>query len=101
MSVDREARERVVAEYRASGLTQAEFAAARGMKLSALQAWIYRRVTPRNRASGRGDAGSARFVEVRAPEGAQVELQIGELVVRSAGFPPVDWVASLLARARA
>ncbi len=34
---------RVAEEYEGSGLTQREFAEQRGMKLSTLQSWVYRR----------------------------------------------------------
>ncbi len=34
---------RVAEEYEASGLTQREFAERRGMTLSTLQSWVYRR----------------------------------------------------------
>jgi hypothetical protein len=104
MAVDWEARAGVVAEFRASGMTHAEFAAARGMKVSALRAWIYRAPT----ASGLGRGGRAlagrapRFVDVSpGTSAATVELQLGGLVVRTTGYPPPEWVAALLARTRA
>ena len=51
----REEMERLIREYDQSGLTQREFAAQRGVKLSTLQYWLYRPVRPQ----------SSPFVEVQ------------------------------------
>lgn len=81
-------RARRVKEYRASGLTQAQFAAKSGLKVGTLRTWIYKKP-----ASSRGEAGgfapvriiadkaqptakSRGLVTVRWPQGIEVELAV-------------------------
>lgn len=92
-------RERYLAEYQASGLTQVQFAEQAGIKVETLRAWIYRGPTKQAPQERRRAARSA-FVEVRAAPavGTGVELRIGALVVRSSGWPPAEWVAAVLAK---
>ena len=45
-SVAREEAEQLVSEFKRSGLTQREFVRQRGLKLTTLQSWLYRRVKP-------------------------------------------------------
>jgi len=78
-----EQRARVVARYRASGLTQREFAEQAGISLSALRGWLYRRdphAEPRGEPRGR-------FVEVvAAPATEVVEVHVGRVrIVLPAG----------------
>ena len=75
-------RERVVAEYRASGLTQERFAAQAGIKLGRLRGWIY----PNHKQSRTANEECNHFapvrvsaarpgaVTVRWPQGMEVEI---------------------------
>ena len=73
--------------YRASGLTQEQFAARSGIKVGTLRAWIYKRRTPA--VAGSGNFAPVRIVEgphpttssrgsvtVRWPQGIEVEIAI-------------------------
>jgi hypothetical protein len=91
---------RVAEEYEASGWTQREFAEQRGMKLSTLQSWVYRR---RRQESAAPEARMRLLpVEVTAAPGVgasggvEVVLASGERVRFAAGTE-VQYVARLLA----
>jgi hypothetical protein len=79
-------RTQLLREYRASGLTQEQFAERAGVKVSTLRAWIYRK---RPVVSGPGDhfapvrlvdtlpvAKSPGTVTVRWPQGLEVEIAV-------------------------
>lgn len=90
---------RVAEEFEASGLTQREFAGRRGLRLSTLQSWVYRR---RRQASAVA-APPVRLlpVQVSSPSGSdegrlEVVLPRGERVRFSSGTD-VDYVARLVA----
>lgn len=86
--VSRAERERLLGAYRASGLTQEQFAAQSGIKVGTLRAWIYKRRTPA--VAGSGNFAPVRIVEgshpatptcrgsvtVRWPQGIEVEIAI-------------------------
>jgi hypothetical protein len=88
MSKQREKPEwvRVAEEYEASGLTQREFAERRGMTLSTLQSWVYRR----RRQERAPEVEPVRLlpVEVRA---APVERGSGPLEVLTASGERVSF----------
>ena len=93
---------RVAEEYEASGLTQREFAERRGMTLSTLQSWVYRR----GRQQRASPAQPVRILPVQvmtatAPvagmgESLEVLLGSGERVRFVAGTD-VEYVARLVA----
>jgi len=91
---------RVAEEYEASGLTQREFAQRRGMTLSTLQSWVYRR----RRQEGAPVAQPVRLLPVQvtaAPvERGSASLEVltasGERV-RIAVGTDVEYVARLVA----
>jgi hypothetical protein len=79
---------RVAEEFEASGLTQREFAEQRGLVLSTLQSWIYRRRRQVSRAgtepvrllpvqvsAASSSAGS--LIEVLTSSGARVRFAVG------------------------
>lgn len=78
--------ERIVADFRRSGLTQEAFARQRDVKLTTLQSWLYRRV-PAARVGRRtqGDRSSPAFVPVAVrpralwarPDVVEVQLSSG------------------------
>lgn len=81
-------RARVVSEFRASGLTQEQFAAKEGVKLGALRAWLYKKTdkrpgevggfAPVRIIAGKGNApGKSRStVTLRWPQGIEVEIAV-------------------------
>ena len=91
---------RVAEEYEASGLTQREFAERRGMTLSTLQSWVYRR----RRQEGAPVAEPVRLLPVQvtaAPvrsgsDSLEVLTASGERVRFAAGTD-VEYVARLVA----
>ncbi|NNC18611.1 IS66 family insertion sequence element accessory protein TnpB [Corallococcus exiguus] len=79
--------ESVAEAFEASGLTQREFAQQRGVRLSTLQSWVYRR---RRAATARGEpvrllpvqvatapVASESVLEVVAASGARVRFAVG------------------------
>ena len=93
---------RLVAQYKESGLTQAKFAAANNVTVSALQYWI-RKVKPE---AHREKEARARFVEVvRDPvlqesnvAGGGLQMMIGrDVTLRFESLPSPGYVASLVA----
>jgi hypothetical protein len=91
---------RVAEEYEASGLTQREFAERRGLTLSTLQSWVYRR----RRQEGAPVAQPVRLLPVQvtaAPvvsgsDSLEVLIASGERVRFAAGTD-VQYVARLVA----
>jgi hypothetical protein len=90
----------IAEEFEASGLTQREFAERRGLRLSTLQSWVYRR---RRQVSG-GAAPPVRLLPVQvssAPEtreGGSMEVALaGGMRVRFSPGADVDYVARLVA----
>lgn len=90
---------RISEEFEASGLTQREFAGRRGLRLSTLQSWVYRR---RRQVSAAVEP-PVRLLPVqvsRAPTLATVPLEVvlgnGVRVQFSSGTD-VDYVARLVA----
>ena len=103
----RSRRERIqwVSEYRASGLTQEQFARRAGLKVGTLRAWIYKMRTPDHAPLG-GFAPvrivdevrpvkSRGSVTVRWPQGIEVEIAM-ELDGRSVGRLVRELVQSCL-----
>lgn len=94
---------RVAEEYEASGLTQREFAERRGMTLSTLQSWVYRR----RRQEGALVAQPVRLLPVQVTE-APEERGSDSLEVRTASGQrvhfavgtDVEYVARLVAALR-
>ncbi len=72
-----EARRKIVARYRRSGLTQREFCEREGIKLGALRSWLYKRSRPQ--------ADGPRFIELTPSEprieSRSIELHLGEVRV--------------------
>jgi transposase len=90
---------RVAEEFEASGLRQREFAQSRGLRLSTLQSWIYRR---RRQVSTEAPP-PVRLLPVqvspapRATEDERVEVATGSgLRVRFRADTDVDYVARLV-----
>ena len=90
------ARKAVVARYRASGLTQAAFAAQQGIKVGTLQSWLYSGAS--RDVPVRGTRRKAGFVEVvpSPVRTGSLELEVGGAVVRLGTLPPPEWVATLV-----
>ncbi len=87
-------RAKLVAAYRASGLTQAEFAERRGIKVSTLQSWLYRR----ERRAGNRDGQPVTFLEVRAANRrttGHVVLVVGDVRIELEALPPPAYLAEL------
>jgi transposase len=89
---------RVAEEYEASGLTQREFAERRGMTLSTLQSWVYRR----RRQEGAPVAQPVRLLPVQVTAAAVVSESLEVLIasgerVRFAAGTDVEYVARLVA----
>ena len=88
-------RERILAAYRESGLTQSEFAKTHKLNVGTLRGWIYR---PPKRSLEEAEGNSARFIEVKAERnvgrplilrvGPGIELELEEL-------PPPEYLAAL------
>lgn len=99
MATSVQERERILAAYRASGLTQAQFAERAGIKVETLRAWIYRGPT-KQLPQDRRRAVRSGFVEVQAVAVATtgVELRIGGLVMRASSWPTAEWVAAVVAK---
>ncbi|NMO16164.1 IS66 family insertion sequence element accessory protein TnpB [Pyxidicoccus fallax] len=91
---------RVAEEFEASGLTQREFAGRRGLRLSTLQSWVYRR---RRQGSAVAEP-PVRLLPVQvsrapaasAPGSVEVVL-VGGMRVRVSPDADVDYVARLVA----
>ena len=87
-------RAKLVAAYRASGMTQAEFAERRGINVSTLQSWLYRR----DRRAAKPSAAPVTFLEVRAadqPTAGRVVLMLGDVRVELEALPPPSYLAEL------
>jgi hypothetical protein len=91
---------RVAEEFEASGLTQREFAGRRGLRLSTVQSWVYRR----RRQVSTGAEPPVRLLPVQvssapvASEDASVEVALtGGMRVRFSPGTDVDYVARLVA----
>ncbi|WP_164020082.1 IS66 family insertion sequence element accessory protein TnpA [Pyxidicoccus trucidator] len=90
---------RVAEEFEASGLTQREFAGRRGLRLSTLQSWVYRR---RRQVSAEAQP-AVRLLPVQvssvpASDAAPLEVALGSGVrVRVSPGTDVDYVARLVA----
>jgi transposase-like protein len=97
--VSAEERSRLVSLYRASGLTQAEFARRQGLKLATLQQWIYRSGSKKKKKI------PARFREFPAsailaqPWLAEVALDSGMTLRISAAAQP-DWISAVISALR-
>jgi hypothetical protein len=88
-----EERARLVAAFRASGLTQQQFADGEGIKVSALQSWLYK---PTARRSAKpGSPGFVRVVEARADGGAVVRIGDAASITFDAA-PSANYLAALL-----
>lgn len=91
--VSAEERSRLVCLFRASGLTQAEFAQQQGIKLSTLHQWLYRGV-PKKKAR-------TRFQELPVPSlfaptwMAEIALG-GGLTLRLSASANADWIGSVV-----
>ncbi|NTX64921.1 IS66 family insertion sequence element accessory protein TnpB [Myxococcus sp. CA051A] len=90
---------RVVEEFEASGLTQREFAGRRGLRLSTVQSWVYRR-----RRQERTEAEPpVRLIPVQVSRAPGLEVVMLEVIgaagarVRFAPGTDVDYVARLVA----
>ncbi|RKH09688.1 IS66 family insertion sequence hypothetical protein [Corallococcus sp. CA047B] len=89
---------RVAEAFEASGLTQREFAIARGVRLSTLQSWVYRR---RRAATARGEP--VRLLPVQlatAPVASESVLEVvaaNGVRLRFAVGADVDYMARLVA----
>ncbi|MBU8901062.1 IS66 family insertion sequence hypothetical protein [Corallococcus sp. H22C18031201] len=87
----------VAEEFEASGLTQKEFSVRRGVRLSTLQSWVYRR---RRQRSSR--AGPVRLLPVEVASTTQASAAMLEVVLPGGArlrFSPgtdVGYVARLL-----
>ncbi|MBZ4402457.1 IS66 family insertion sequence element accessory protein TnpB [Myxococcus faecalis] len=87
----------VAEAFEASGLTQKEFSAQRGLRLSTLQSWVYRRRRQRPRK-----AQEVRLLPVEVSAVAQVSPVLLEVALASGArlrFPAgadVDYVARLV-----
>ncbi|QDE69478.1 hypothetical protein BHS09_22235 [Myxococcus xanthus] len=89
---------RVAEAFEASGLTQKEFAARRGVRLSTLQSWVYRRrrqrgsqaesVRPLPVEVSMAPAAAESVLEVVTASGARVRFSVGT---------DVEYVARLVA----
>jgi hypothetical protein len=90
---------RIAEEFEASGLAQREFAGCRGLRLSTLQSWVYRR---RRQASAVTEP-PVRLLPVQvssvpATDAAPLEVALGSGVrVRVSPGTDVDYVARLVA----
>jgi transposase-like protein len=87
-------RAKLVAAYRASGLTQAEFAERRGINVATLQSWLYRR----DRRAARPSVEPVTFLEVRGaerPTTGHVALVLGDVRVELEALPPPAYLAEL------
>lgn len=90
---------RVAEEFEASGLTQREFAGRRGLRLSTLQSWVYRR---RRQVSAAAEP-PVRLLPVQVSSAPSTQEAALEVVlprgvrVRVASGMDVDYVARLVA----
>ncbi|NRD58876.1 IS66 family insertion sequence element accessory protein TnpA [Corallococcus exiguus] len=89
---------RIAEAFEASGQTQREFALARGVRLSTLQSWVYRR-----RRAGEARAEAVRLLPVQvatAPAASESVLEVvaaNGVRLRFAVGADVDYVARLVA----
>jgi len=87
-----EIRERLVAKFRESGLTQVAFAKMHRINVTTLRSWLYKGTTSTPKSI------ETRFVEVQAPanSGASALIRIGsQLEVEFAELPAASWLADL------
>ena len=90
---------RVAEEFEASGLTQREFAGRRGLRLSTVQSWVYRR----RRQVSAGAEPPVRLLPVQVSDAlapAAVTLEVRTAAgarVRFSSGTDVDYVARLVA----
>jgi len=87
-------RAKLVAAYRASGMTQVAFAERHGLKVATLQSWLYRR----DRSAGRRSKEPVTFLEVRTadpPAAGSVVLVLGDVRVELEALPPPSYLAEL------
>ncbi|NMO14142.1 IS66 family insertion sequence element accessory protein TnpB [Pyxidicoccus fallax] len=90
---------RVAEEFEASGLTQREFAGRRGLRLSTLQSWVYRR----RRQGSAGAEPPVRLLPAQvssalaASAPGSVEVVVGGVRVPVSPDADVDYVARLVA----
>jgi hypothetical protein len=90
---------RIAEEFEASGLTQREFAQRRGLRLSTLQSWVYRR----RRQVGAVAEPAVRLLPVqvsRAPVSGEIALEViiaNGVRLRVSPGTDVDYVARLVA----
>ncbi|QDE90499.1 hypothetical protein BHS06_16845 [Myxococcus xanthus] len=89
---------RVAEAFEASGLTQKEFSAQRGVRLSTLQSWVYRR---RRQRAGKAEPVRLLPVEVAGvaqPSTALLEVELASGArLRFAFGTDVEYVARLVA----
>ena len=92
-------RSRVVGLYRASGLTQGQFATQHGIKLSTLRQWLYR---PDSKMKGNIPARFQEFAAgpvISAAWMAEIALDCGITLRLGAAANP-DWVSSVVSALR-
>ena len=87
-----------VQEFRASGLSQREFALSQGLSPSTLSRWVGV-LAKEGRGPRRGRRGrrtEARFVEVEVkPAPPRVRIEVGTLTMAFDSVPPVEFVVEL------
>lgn len=83
---------RIVSEYRASGLSQRAYAARSGIKETTLSYLLYGRGRDRKK-----NADTPRFVSLQARPEPRIEyrIRVGGLELLSSQPPPVEYVAEL------
>jgi hypothetical protein len=93
-------RRQLVSKYRASGLSQSQFAEQQGLKLSTLRQWIYRLGPPRRRLVHPPPAfQEVPLAGVLFPENWAAELRwAGGMVLRLHAQADVEWVGALVER---
>lgn len=85
----REEGQKLVAEFTASGLSQAKFVEKKGMKLASLQYWLRKLRNDEREAE-------LRFVEVVAKEKGAVRMELpGGAVVHFDVLPSTEYLANL------
>jgi hypothetical protein len=93
-------RERLLAKYRASDLTQSQFAQQHGLKLSTLRQWIYRPGLPRvPRQTPRPVFQEVPLLGVPFLDNWAAELRLpGGTLLRLNAQASADWVGDLVER---
>jgi hypothetical protein len=89
---------RLVDEFRDSGLTQAEFAHARGLNVGTFRQRLYTRRA--GAGTGGGVLGAGRFVEVSVAQtptvvGTGCRVRVGDVEMELASLPSAGWLRSL------